>query len=65
MLYLCSRCGGVITENQTIHHDGEKHYHYYCDWKNWQERKEALLKGGDNILTARNSLAATPPKAVK
>lgn len=41
---LCSRCGGIISDQQTVHYDGENAYHYYCSWKNWQEHKEALMK---------------------
>lgn len=49
MLYLCSRCGGVITEKQTIMEDdnGGK-LHYACTYKMWQERlkkqEEELFK---------------------
>ena len=45
----CARCGGILTDKQTIHHDGDKSFHFYCDWKNWQERKEALMKGGQDV----------------
>jgi hypothetical protein len=45
----CSRCGGILNaEKQTVISDGDKHYHYYCSWKNWEEHKARLMKGDDH-----------------
>ena len=53
---LCSRpqCGGVINDMQTKVPDGNGGYqHYYCQWKNWEEHKERLMKGGQDADQVR------------
>ena len=51
----CARCGGILTEKQTIlpgEKEGES-LHYACAWRTEQERKETLLKGGEDANKVR------------
>lgn len=51
----CSRCQGILTDKQTIlpgDKEGES-LHYFCSWRIEQERKEALLKGGEDATKIR------------
>lgn len=54
-MYYCARCQGILTDKQTIlpgDKEGES-MHYACAWRTDQERKEALLKGGEDANKVR------------
>lgn len=51
----CARCQGILSDKQTIlpgEKEGES-VHYFCAWRIEQERKEALLKGGEDANKVR------------
>ena len=51
----CARCGGIFSKDMTVHEDGDKRYHYYCSWKIWKEKQEALAKESEKIATVPKS----------
>lgn len=51
----CARCGGILTDKQTIlpgEKEGES-MHFYCKWKDEQEKKESRLQEQERITQER------------